>query len=139
MYGLVERGQRDAGTNGLEETALAQHHLATGLPVGGYGTIGYGQVLDGHIGHKLHDGLDDAGAFDDVVEAEREVRQFEHLLPVDGLHPIAERLELACGIDAADEGTHRTAGDGGDVIPLGLKLLNSTDVGKSPRATTRQY
>ena len=60
--GLVERGQGDAGADGLEETALVDDHLASGDPVGGDGAIGDGQVFDAHVGHELHDGLDDAGA-----------------------------------------------------------------------------
>jgi hypothetical protein len=92
LYGLVKRGEGDAGTDSLKEATLPDDDLAPGFQVGGYGTIGYRQVLDGDIGHKLHNGLDDALAFHQVIEREREVGEFEHLLPVDGLHPSPKLL-----------------------------------------------
>ena len=70
LHGLVERGEGDAGTDGLKEAALPDDDLAPGFQVGGYGTIGYRQVLDGDIGHKLHDGLDDALALHQMIERE---------------------------------------------------------------------
>lgn len=70
LHGFVESGQGDGGTDGLEEAAVAHDDFVTGLPVGGDSTIGDGQLLDGHVGHEFHDGLDDTCAFDEVVETE---------------------------------------------------------------------
>ena len=63
LHRFIERRQRDGGSDGLEETALAEYHFATCFPVGGYGTIGDWQVLNGHVRHKLHDGLDNTRTF----------------------------------------------------------------------------
>ena len=138
LYGLVKRGEGDAGTDSLKEATLPDDDLAPGFQVGGYGTIGYRQVLYSHIGHKLHDSLDDALAFHQVIEREREVGEFEHLLPVDGLHPGSERLELACGIDASDEGSHGAACYRTDAIAVGLELLYGSDMGESSCTATRK-
>ena len=90
LYGFVEGGQGDGGTDGLEEAALVENDLVASLPVGGNGTVGDGQLLDGHIGHELHNGLYDTCAFDQMVEAEGEVGELQHLPTIHGLHPLTE-------------------------------------------------
>ena len=51
----------------IDKPAFSEYHLTSGLPVGSHGTIGYWQVFDGDVGHKLHDGLDDARSFGQMV------------------------------------------------------------------------
>ena len=136
LHGFVEGGQGDGGTDGFEEAAVAHDDFVTGLPVGGDGTIGDGQLLDGHVGHEFHDGLDDTRAFDEVVETEGEVGKLQHLPAVHSLHPFAEILELASGIDAGNECAHGTAGDGGDVIALCQEFLDGTDMGEASGTAT---
>ena len=92
LHGFVKRGKGDAGADGLEQTALADDDLATSFQVGGNGAIGYRQVLDEHVGHELHDGLDDTFALHQVIERQREIGELKHFLPVDGLHPSPKLL-----------------------------------------------
>ena len=89
---------------------------------------GDGKVFYLHVGDDFHDGLDDARAFDKVVDAEGEVSELQHLLPVDGLHPFTEFLEFPCCIDAADECSHGASCNRGDMVALRLNLLYGSDV-----------
>ena len=136
---FIERRQGDGGAYGLEQAALANHSLAPCLPVGGHCAIGNWQVFDWHVGHKLHDGLDDARALCDVVEAEREVCQLKHLSAVYRLHPFAKLPQLACAIYPSDKCSHRAASDRGDTVALPLYLLNGSDVCQSPGTAARQH
>ena len=74
-----------------------------------------------------------------MIDAEREVCQFQHLLLIHSLHPLTEGIQLPRGIHAGYQGTHGTSCYRRNAIALCLKLLYGTDVGKSPRSTARQY
>ena len=139
MHRLVERWQRYRSTYSLKQTALTEHHLMPSHPVGSHSTIWNGQVLDLYIGHKLHYRLYYARTFYQMVQAEREVGKLQHLLTVNGLHPVAELAKLTSGINTAYQGTHRTSGNGCDTVSLRLKFLYGTDMSQTTRSATRQY
>ena len=63
-------GDRYGGANGLEEAAVGEDDFSPAVVVGGYGAEGDGERFDGAVGDKLLDGLDDAVAFDNVVDTE---------------------------------------------------------------------
>ena len=107
-----------------------------GFQVGSHSAIGYLQFFDRHIRHKLHDGLEDAGAFYNMIQTQREVGQLQHLPAVNGLHPLAEFFQFPCRKDASDKCAHRTTCNRGDAIALRLQFLNGTDMGKTSRTTT---
>ena len=136
--GTEEGRQGDAGANGLEQTPLAKYDLASRGPVGGYGTIRNGQVFDWDVGDNLHDGLDDAFALNKVVDAEGEVDEVAHLVPVDGFHPFAILPQFACGINASDERSHRAPCNGGYAVALCLQFLYDSDVCQPASATARK-
>lgn len=68
--GAEKGGDRYGGANGLEEAAVGEDDFSPAVVVGGYGAEGDGERFDGAVGDKLLDGLDDAVAFDNVVDTE---------------------------------------------------------------------
>ena len=136
---IEKQGDGYAGPYGFIQTARSEHNLAAAVPVGGHGGIGYGQVLDVHVGHNLLQGVDHLHAFHQVVQAEGEIDQREDLLPVEAHHPPLHLAELACGIHASDQGAHGAARYGGDGVVGALQLLNGADMGQAAGATARQH
>ena len=137
-YGVEEQRQRDRRAYGIVEASLAEHHLATVFPVGGNGLILNRQVLDSHVGHNLFQRVDDLLALHQMVYAQREVEQREHLSAVDGLHPLLELSQAASGIHSADERAHGASGHAAYAVALLLQFLDSPNVGQSARTAARQ-
>ena len=68
--GAEKGGDRYGGANGLEEAAVGEDYFSPAVVVGGYGAEGDGERFDGAVGDKLLDGVDDAVAFDNMVDTE---------------------------------------------------------------------
>ncbi|MNQ52994.1 hypothetical protein D3C85_670240 [compost metagenome] len=106
--------------------------------VSGDGGVGDAQVFDVDIADDLADLPEDLFAAN-RAEAKTHVDQAQHIQIVETFDPVFVNVEFAGGVDPADHGTHRTAGNAGDFVTAFLDLFNDPDMGIAPGATGAQY
>lgn len=76
-------------------------------------------------------GLDDAIALEQTGPAEGDIDEPQDIAQVQRADPTLVGVELARGIDSADQGTHRGAADGGDAIAPRGQGFDDADMGES--------
>ena len=133
-----QAGDRRRGAHGLVQAPLLEPDFLLVGQVGGHRCVGNAQLFDVDLTDDLAD-LPEHLVAPYGAQAKTHVDQAQHVEVVQALDPAAVLIELAGGIDTADHGAHRAAGDTADFIAAPFDLLDHADVRVPPCAARAKY
>ena len=76
---------------------------------------------------------------DQPGRAQREVGEPDQIAAGQGAHPVGELGQRAGGEHAADQRSHRSAGDSDHLVTAGVQLLDHPDVGEAARPAGAEH
>ena len=137
--GRDDRRDRGRGPDGDAERAFLEPDLALGEQVDGHGGVVDVEVLDLLVVEELVDDPEDPLAADRARPGERHVHQPQDLELTEPDGPLPELVEPPGGVESADEGPHRRAGDRDHADPGLLQHVEHADVGVAARPAAAEH
>ena len=130
---------RDGCADGVEQVALPKPHLFAGQDIGGNNGQRDRQFLDPVATDKFLQGLHQHLAFQHAGTAPGDIQVAQDIEFGEVLHPLGIVVELASGIEAADQCPDGTAGDRADLPPMPLQRPDDADMRQAAGPTAAEY
>jgi len=128
QVGLDQSRYGDRGTNGVVDRPALQPDRLARNQIRRHGGVGNGEVLDHDLTEDLADRVEDLLGAQHPSRRERRIEQPQHRALGQRTRPRGVLVELACGLQTADQCTHRRTGNADDLMAAVAQFVDDADV-----------